>query len=450
MITSDLHIGWPLLEGDKSLTFLYAKKRISDDSRRKGSLENAVRHRGKGHVITFAPTGAGKGVSTIIPTLLTYPGSMIVIDPKGENFHVTARYRLEIGQRVHVLDPFSVVTPYRSTVRIGGRPTEVLLKADSLNPLDFPAWSKFTNDSESQSIAVSLAERTGNNAFWDNLATMLLTGLMHYVATSPDFPKSKRTLSSVIKMLYSEHFTQYLHDILKYRPIDQYARRAFEGYQSAGEAKTKGEILSFARGYLGALASETIQQSVSETTIDIRGLIAGSPITIYVVFPASKLASFNKLLRLWVTVFIRIILSRNIVPKVSTLLLLDECAQLGELEEIRTAVTLLRGYGLRAWMFYQDLSQLEQRYKDWQNLVNNCELIQAFGLSRSLAAEPLAKILGKYTADDLVGLGRYHQVISQYGLQPRIAELMTYWSDPVFHGRYDPNPYIYSKNNSRH
>ncbi len=364
MTTSDIHVGWPLLEEDTARTFLYAKKRISDDSKRKGSLDNAIRHRGKGHIITFAPTGAGKGVAAIIPTLLTYPGSMIVIDPKGENFQVTARYRLEIGQKIHVLDPFSVVTPCTKKVRIGNRTTEVQFKADSLNPLDFPGWSKLTNDAESHSIAGSLAERSGSNVFWDNFATMLLTGLMHYVATSPDIPKSKRTLSTVIKMLYFEHLTQYLHDILKYRPVDQYARRAFEGFLSAGELKTKSEILSFARGYLGALASETIQQSLSETTIDIKGLVAGDPVTIYVVFPASKLASFNKLLRLWVTVFIRVILSRENAPETSTLLLLDECAQLGELEEIRTAVTLLRGYGLRAWMFYQDLSQLEQRYKD--------------------------------------------------------------------------------------
>src|ERR1700721_198999 len=59
---------------------------------------------GDGHLMTVAPTGAGKGVGVIIPALLTYPGSVIVTDIKGENYQVTARYRRQMGKRVVVLD----------------------------------------------------------------------------------------------------------------------------------------------------------------------------------------------------------------------------------------------------------------------------------------------------------------------------------------------------------
>jgi len=54
----------------------------------------------EGHLITVAPTGAGKGVSCIMPALLTYSGPVICIDPKGEAYHVTAEWRRTIGQRV--------------------------------------------------------------------------------------------------------------------------------------------------------------------------------------------------------------------------------------------------------------------------------------------------------------------------------------------------------------
>ena len=37
------------------------------------------------HVMTIAGSRAGKGVSLIIPNLLLYEGSALVIDPKGEN-----------------------------------------------------------------------------------------------------------------------------------------------------------------------------------------------------------------------------------------------------------------------------------------------------------------------------------------------------------------------------
>ena len=51
----------------------------------------------QGHVLTVAPTGTGKGVGAVIPNLLTYEGSAIVLDIKGENYAVTARARAEHG-----------------------------------------------------------------------------------------------------------------------------------------------------------------------------------------------------------------------------------------------------------------------------------------------------------------------------------------------------------------
>ncbi len=72
------------------------------------------------HLLTLAPTGAGKGRNAIIPACLSWPGSMVVIDPKGEATRVTARRRREMGQEVRVLDPFGVTTK----------------ESDSLNPLD--------------------------------------------------------------------------------------------------------------------------------------------------------------------------------------------------------------------------------------------------------------------------------------------------------------------------
>ena len=49
------------------------------------------------HLVTIAPTGAGKGRSAIIPTCLNWKGGLIVIDPKGEAVATTARYRRQLG-----------------------------------------------------------------------------------------------------------------------------------------------------------------------------------------------------------------------------------------------------------------------------------------------------------------------------------------------------------------
>jgi hypothetical protein len=53
------------------------------------------RFRQGGHILTCAPTGAGKGIDGVIPNLLDYPGSAFVLDFKGENYAVTARARRE-------------------------------------------------------------------------------------------------------------------------------------------------------------------------------------------------------------------------------------------------------------------------------------------------------------------------------------------------------------------
>ena len=63
-----------------------------------------LRHDGPEHVLCFAPTRSGKGVGLVIPTLLTWSGSGIVHDIKGENWTLTAGWRSRFG-RVLLFDP---------------------------------------------------------------------------------------------------------------------------------------------------------------------------------------------------------------------------------------------------------------------------------------------------------------------------------------------------------
>ena len=83
-----------------------------------------ARFRQDGHILTCAPTGAGKGLGGVIPNLLDYPGSAFVLDLKGENFAVTARARRRLGQRVILIDPFGIT----------GAPAQALNWLDTLYP----------------------------------------------------------------------------------------------------------------------------------------------------------------------------------------------------------------------------------------------------------------------------------------------------------------------------
>src|ERR1700684_2772047 len=81
-------LGWPTAYDERSKPARGDRTKIKTLGSRQ-NLRNAIRYTGDGHLVTFAPTGAGKGAGVIIPNLLHYNGSIIVVDPKGENFVVT-------------------------------------------------------------------------------------------------------------------------------------------------------------------------------------------------------------------------------------------------------------------------------------------------------------------------------------------------------------------------
>ncbi len=176
---------------------------------------------GDGHLLTVAPTGAGKGRSAIIPNLLTYPGPVICIDSKGENAQVTARRRREMGQQVVLLDPFRTVTDH----------------GDSLNPydlLELPG-AELDCDSEMLTELVGGGEQTlGKEPFWDLTAVGLITGRFGYTAEQDD-PK-KRHLGAALDLLHHDEVDYQLAVILdtfKFRtPLIRREIAAYLGHES--------------------------------------------------------------------------------------------------------------------------------------------------------------------------------------------------------------------------
>lgn len=56
-----------------------------------------LRDDAKTHTFLCAPSRSGKGVGIIIPTLLAWPHSVVVVDVKGENYAFTAGRRKKWG-----------------------------------------------------------------------------------------------------------------------------------------------------------------------------------------------------------------------------------------------------------------------------------------------------------------------------------------------------------------
>ncbi|MFC2967593.1 type IV secretory system conjugative DNA transfer family protein [Acidimangrovimonas pyrenivorans] len=379
----------------------------------------------EGHLMTIAPTGAGKGVGCIIPALLRHEGPAIVIDPKGENAMVTARHRREMGQEVIVLDPMGVTD----------------LPGATLNPLDLIEPRSPTGvDDAAVVVQALLPDDLGDmrNRFWVSRARQLLLAAVLHVVT--DLPEEKRSLATVRALMGSvAGAPQEVQRI--FRKSRHPEVRAIAGNLSIAAAETLGGIISFAQDGIDFLRGPRLQDAVSATSFDLDKITRGDPVTLYLVLPPHMLSSHGRFLRLWISSLVTLVMRRRRRPRQSTLFILDEAAQLGTLNELRTAITLLRGYGLQTWSFWQDLSQLQLLYPhDWQTMINNCAVLQAFGPNTQQAAGEMARLLGFLSASEFLALEADEMLLQIAGDEAVIAMLPNYLRDPAFAGKFDENP----------
>jgi len=209
-----------------------------------------------------------------------------------------------------------------------------------------------------------------------------------------------------------------------------------------GAPETLGGIISFSQDMLDFLRGDQIQASVSSTSFDLEDVTKGAALSIYLVLPPHMLESHSRLLRLWLTTLFACITRRRARPHHATLFILDEAAQLGELSHLRQAITLLRGYGMQTWSFWQDVSQLQAIYSnDWETMVNNCRVLQCFGALNQVAADSMAEMTGFLSGNAMLDLRPDEMVLQLAGDEAVIAQLPNYLADPAFRNLYDPNPY---------
>jgi len=377
------------------------------------------------HLLTIAPTGAGKGRGVIIPNLLRFEGSVIVIDPKGETWHTTHRRRKEMGQEVRLLDPFGAVSK----------------KTDALNPFDLFDRPGALLDADAEMLASLLAGDVGfhKEPFWDNWGRSLMSGVIAAVAEVS--PKGERHFGRVREILMSDDAVYNLAALIENHDVlNRLSKQNISSFLPITE-QTRSGILSTAQSYLKVVNSDSALRSLSRSTISLDAVRRGDPMTIYIVIPPDKLESHGALLRLWVGALMLTVMGRKRRPKRSTLFLLDECAQLGEFGPLRQSMTLLRGYGLQVWPFFQDLSQLQRLYpKDWQTIFNNAGVFQLFGVANHLMAKGSADLIGDIDADTLRAMAKDRQVIAVANEKAIGARIPDYLKDAPFAGQFDPNP----------
>jgi type IV secretion system protein VirD4 len=415
---SGLPVGWTTKARDTPIGF----PRGSPANDRK----TLIRYDGDGHLLTLAPTGAGKGRSSLIPALLTYPGATLTIDIKGEAYAVTARRRREMGHVVVVLDPFCAAT----------------LTPDSLNPLDIINLPGSAPDVDSEFLAELLGGSvplTGNDRFWESNAKGMLVGTIGLAAEHED--RLKRNFGQVLDLMYDDNVDYMLATYLdKHTFKNNLARQELAAYLQHEGEKVRPSIRSTGLCLLKSLGSEGVRKSLSSTSFDLMAWFRGDPIDIFIVFPPDKLESHRQLLRLLLGTLMAVLTRRTEMPKHRTLLLLDEIAQCGALPHLKTALTLLRGYGVQVWSMWQDLSQIKHLYPtDWESILNNSAVIQCFGTTNGWAAKTIGDLLDM-NPGELLRMSPKQQQLMLPGEGSRMTQRVDYLTDPLFRGLFDPNP----------
>ena len=383
-------------------------------SRARAESDELITYAGEGHLITFAPTGTGKTSGPVICNALKHPGQLVVLDMKGEVYAATAQSRRAMGQAVHVLD-------LRDDAQ-----------TDSLNPLDLALRGGTEAAVVARSFAAGLIERgvDERDRFWNDWAETVITGAMAWVLS--DRPPEERRLSRLFDLFTTGDVDYQLAVRLDEKSVcNRAAKAAFAGYLQLSENGTRPSVLGSVQTHLRLFDSELTRRLTDTTTIDIDAFIAGAPMSLYIIVPPLRLMAYSPLLRLWLSGLILALTLRKTPPKERTLMLCDEVGNLGRLEALVTAATLMRSWGLTLWSFWQNAAQLHIYGTQANTLVDNAGVIQIFGARNHRMAQDLANLIGGVSPEAILRMPQNEQILLIEGRVTRSRQTR-YYSDRLF------------------
>ncbi len=333
------------------------------------------------HTAVFAPTGVGKGVSCVIPFLLTCRDSCVVVDFKGENARLTAQARRTMGHRVVVLDPFKMTTQ----------------EPDTFNPLEFIDKESPTALDDCRDLAEALVVRTGQEKepHWADSAEVWIAAMTAMVACFAE--DGDKSLQSVRALLTNP---QKMEAAIKMMCESD----AWEGMLSRlghqlthFKDKELSSTLTTTNRFLRFLDTIAISESTKQSSFDPADLLTGK-MTVYLVLPPEHMRAQSPLLRLWIGSMLRAVVKGGLQESTKVHFALDEAASLGHMDALDDAVDKFRGYGIRLQLYYQSLGQLKKCWPEGQDqtLLSNTTQV-FFGTNDQQTAEYVSNRLGEET-----------------------------------------------------
>ncbi|MBQ1480872.1 MAG: conjugal transfer protein TraG [Sphingomonas sp.] len=366
---------------------------------------NYLRHDGPEHVLCFAPTRSGKGVGLVVPSLLTWPGSAIVHDIKGENWQLTAGFRARHG-RVLLFDPTNP-------------------KSSAYNPLLEVRRGEW-EVRDVQNIADILVDPEGSlekRNHWEKTSHALLVGAILHVL----YAEGEKTLAGVAAFLSDPKRpiestlaammkTAHLGEAGPHPVIASAARELLN--KSDNE---RSGVLSTAMSFLGLYRDPVVAEVTRRCDWRITDIVtARHPTTLYLVVPPSDINRTKPLIRLILNQVGRR-LTEDLQAKAGRhrlLLMLDEFPALGRLDFFESALAFMAGYGLKSFLIAQSLNQIEKAYGANNSILDNCHVRVSFATNDERTAKRVSDALG--TATEMKAMRNY----AGHRLSPWLGHLM--------------------------
>lgn len=369
-----------------------------------------LRHSGAEHILVFAPTRSGKGVGLVLPTLLSWKESALVLDIKGENWALTAGWRQKQGHRVLRFEP-----------------TDETASGARFNPLEEIRLHTAHAIADTQNIASMIVDPDGKGLkdYWNKAAFALLGGaILHCLIEVRKKENRTANLSDLGLMLANP---EKENDVLFQEMLNSEQAVVLQEFLDA----SKEESLSVQR-FIASSAREMLNKADNELSGVVSTAVANlalyrdpivaantshcdfriddlmnyeAPVSLYLVIRPSDIDRLRPLIRLILNIILRRLTEdmefeggRSVANyNYHLLLMMDEFTSLGRLEIFERSLAFMAGFGLKAYFIVQDLTQLHSAYTKDESIMSNCHIRIAYAPNKVETAKVLSDMTGKTT-----------------------------------------------------
>jgi type IV secretion system protein VirD4 len=398
---------------------------------RTGRSNNRIlRYDGPEHHLITGASRAGKGVGHVIPTLLSWPGSAFVYDPKEECYDITGDFR-----RKHVGYSFFLNFTRKDSARF--------------NPL-FEIRRGPTEISDTQNIAGMLVDPSGTQNkldFFQTSAKELLTAIILHVLYAA--PLEDKNLAEVRRsVLDSKNTLIAMAGLLHLGDSPHPEVRLIGERYAIMENKVRDSILATCSTCLELYADPTVAELTSRSDFTIGDLVCSKhPVTCYLQAPPSDATRLRPLTRLILSQVAQALTmkldtdSRGRKKRHKLLYLIDEFPTLGRLGFFSTNLRIMAGYGIKAMIIVQSFKDIVEAYGPHNTIIDNCHVIVAFATADSDTAKRISDMAGQTTEkrrSESYHLGTWgrgshnYQEVRRAMLEPGDVRMLPYGEQLVF------------------